>query len=42
MSFAWITITYLDEDDYQRRVADRRRNDTAQGQQSTPNLLVTR
>jgi mono/diheme cytochrome c family protein len=25
MSFSWITITYLDEDDFQRRVAERRR-----------------
>jgi hypothetical protein len=24
MSFAWVTITYLEEDDFQRRVAERR------------------
>jgi hypothetical protein len=32
MSFAWVTITYLDEEDYQRRVAERRRLQTTQQQ----------
>ena len=28
MSFAWVTVTYLEEDDYQQRVAERRRRST--------------
>lgn len=29
MSFAWVTVTYLEEEDYQQRVAERRRRSTA-------------
>jgi hypothetical protein len=28
MSFAWVTLTYLEEDDFQQRVAERRKNQT--------------
>ena len=30
MSFAWVTITYLEEDDFQQRVEERRRNQNTQ------------
>jgi len=33
MSFAWVTLTYLDEDDYQQRVAERARMNRANTQQ---------
>jgi hypothetical protein len=33
MSFSWVTITYLEEDDYQRRVAERRKLQSATTQQ---------
>ena len=33
MGFAWVTITYLDEDDYQQRVAARRKLQTTNTQQ---------
>jgi hypothetical protein len=33
MSFSWVTITYLDEEDYQRRVAERRRQQAGATQQ---------
>lgn len=33
MGFAWVTITYLEEDDYQQRVAERRRQQAASTQQ---------
>jgi hypothetical protein len=32
MSFSWVTLTYLDEDDFQQRVAERRRNQNTGGQ----------
>jgi hypothetical protein len=41
MSFAWVTITYLEEDDYQRRVAERQKlQTTQQGQGSDANSLI--
>jgi hypothetical protein len=33
MGFAWVTITYLEEDDYQQRVAERRKQQPATTQQ---------
>jgi len=36
MSFAWVTLTYLDDDDYQQRVADRARMNRANTQQQQP------
>jgi mono/diheme cytochrome c family protein len=33
MSFSWVTITYLDEEDYQQRVAERRKRQAANTQQ---------
>ena len=33
MSFAWVTLTYLEEDDYQQRLAERARNNRANTQQ---------
>jgi hypothetical protein len=33
MGFAWVTLTYLDEDDYQQRLAERRKQQTAVTQQ---------
>ncbi|OFW27259.1 MAG: hypothetical protein A3H97_12995 [Acidobacteria bacterium RIFCSPLOWO2_02_FULL_65_29] len=33
MGFAWVTITYLEDDDYQQRVAERRRQQAATTQQ---------
>ena len=39
MSFAWVTITYLEEDDFQRRVAERKKLQTTQ-QGSEPRRLV--
>jgi hypothetical protein len=33
MSFSWVTITYLEEDDYQRRVAERRKLQSGTTQQ---------
>src|SRR5262245_42639003 len=33
MSFAWVTLTYLEEDDYQQRVAERARMNRANTQQ---------
>ena len=32
MSFSWVTLTYLDEDDFQQRLAERRRNQNTGGQ----------
>jgi hypothetical protein len=26
MSFSWVTLTYLDEDDFRQRVEERRKN----------------
>jgi len=36
MSFAWVTLTYLDDDDYQQRVAERARMNRANTQQQQP------
>jgi hypothetical protein len=36
MSFAWVTLTYLDDADYQQRVADRARMNRANTQQQQP------
>jgi hypothetical protein len=33
MSFSWVTITYLEEDDYQQRLAERRKQQTTRTQQ---------
>jgi hypothetical protein len=34
MSFAWVSLTYVEQGDYDQRVADRR---TARAKSSTPN-----
>ena len=39
MSFAWVTITYLEENDFQRRVAERKKLQTTQ-QGSEPGRFV--
>jgi hypothetical protein len=33
MSFAWVTLTYLEEDEFQQRVAERRKNQATTNQQ---------
>jgi mono/diheme cytochrome c family protein len=42
MSFAWITITYLDEEDYKRRVEERQTKKTTQQHNGDPGLVVSR
>jgi len=41
MSFAWVTITYLDDEDYQRRVAERRRLQTTERRDTAGATVAT-